>query len=128
MRVEAEQWAHDHFEAIGEPICWRRYTDPVLAYRKIGDSLTVVVSGSTEKDGRRWLHVSASRPSKLPNWEDMREVKNTFIGRDRKAIQVLPPQAEYVNDHPYVLHLWACVDDDGLPDFRKVGPRGELTI
>lgn len=119
--VEAEDWAHAHFAALGTPINWYRHEEPFLAYRKIGDKVTVIVSGSTEADGRRWLHVSVSRPSRLPSWEDLREVKDTFIGRDRKAIQVLPPASEYVNIHPHVLHLWACVDDDGLPDFRKDG-------
>jgi len=121
LTVEAEDWAFRHFADLGVPLNWHRYESPFLSYRKIADKVTVIVSGSTEADGRRWLHVSVSRPSRLPTWDDLREVKDTFIGRDRKAIQVLPPAAEYVNIHPNVLHLWACLDDDGLPDFRKEG-------
>lgn len=79
--------------------------------------LTVIASGATELDGRRWWHVSVAHPRRLPTWEELREVKDLFIGRDRKAIQVLPRQAEYVNIHPHCLHLWHCLDDDGLPYF-----------
>lgn len=117
--VPAEAWAEGFF--AGQRINWTRYDEPFTCFRKIGDSLSVIVSGSTEADGRRWAHVSLSRPSRLPSWDDVREVKDAFIGRDRKAIQVLPPEAEYVNIHPHVLHLWCCLDGDGLPDFRKDG-------
>lgn len=55
---------------------------------------------------------------KLPSWKDLRDVKDVFIG-NRKAIQVFPVAAEYVNIHPNVLHLFACLDDDGLPDFTS---------
>lgn len=83
--------------------------------------LTVICSAARERDGRRWLHVSLARRSDLPSWEDFREVKDLFIGPERRAIQVLPPENEYVNENPFCLHLWACLDDDGLPDFRKRG-------
>jgi len=79
--------------------------------------LIVIVSASVEGDCKRWLHVSLSRATSIPSWEDVREVKDAFIGTDRKAIQVLPRASEYVNINPYVLHLWHCVDGDGLPDF-----------
>jgi len=128
VHLYAEDWADRFFRDIGVPLAWRRYEDPFLCFRKIGDNLAVIASGATEKDGRRWLHVSLSRPSRLPSWEDLREVKDTFIGKDRKAVQVLPPEAEYVNRHPHVLHLWSCFDGDVLPDFRREGPDGRPTI
>lgn len=70
-----------------------------------------------ELDGRVWLHVSASRGSRLPSYADLVEVKELFIGRERKAVQVFPSRAEHVNIHPHALHLWHCVDGDVLPDF-----------
>ncbi len=81
--------------------------------------LTVITSIDNELDGKFWLHVSVSRKSRLPSWEDLRYVKDEFIGKDKKAMQVLPPQAEYVNIHDYVLHLWHCIDGDPLPDFTR---------
>lgn len=89
-------------------------------YQHITRSLFVICSAAEYSDGKRWLHVSCSLPDRPPPWMDLRLVKDTFIGTDRKAIQVFPVQSEYVNLHPFVLHLWACLDGDGLPDFRNV--------
>jgi hypothetical protein len=72
--------------------------------------------------GEEWHHVSASYHNRLPTWEDMREVKETFCGKDREAYMVLPPADRYVNDNSYVLHLWCCLDGPVLPDFRRMGP------
>lgn len=94
-------------------------TEISSAWRKIGDDLMVLVSQSLESDDKVWLHVSMSRPTSLPSWGDVRRVKDAFIGRDAKAIQVLPKAAEYVNIHPNVLHLFHCLDGDVLPDFRR---------
>lgn len=120
-RVEAEDWAMDLVRDIGIPLRWQVFQSPTLHYRKLGDNLLVMWSARKESDGRRWVHVSCSRPSKLPSWEDLREVKDTFIGRDRRALQVLPPAAEYINIHPHCLHLWSCLDGEPVPDFRIAG-------
>lgn len=85
------------------------------------DGLCVISSACREGDGKRWIHVSASRQNRLPTWADLRDVKNLFIGRDRLAIQVLPREEDYYNFHPYCLHLYSCVDGDPVPDFRKDG-------
>lgn len=83
------------------------------------NGLLVFASASVELDGKRWLHVSVSRRSRLPSWEDLRAVKDAFIGRDRTALQVLPPAAKHVNIHAYCLHLWSCLDGDPTPDFTR---------
>src|SRR5687767_12864978 len=88
---EIEDWAEDLVRAIGAPLQWTVHRDPTLHYRKIGDNLLVVWSASRERDGRRWIHASCSRPSKMPSWEDVREMKDVFIGKGRRALQVLPP-------------------------------------
>lgn len=75
------------------------------AYRN-GGGLKVIES-IAEHDGRLWRHVSVSRATRLPSWDDLKVVKAAFIGGDRPAIQVLPSLAEYVNLHPHCLHLWA---------------------
>lgn len=85
------------------------------------DRLRVIFTGTTESDGKRWLHLSASFPNRLPNWDELKLVKDMFIGRDKLAVQVLPRAEEYVNCHPYALHLWTCLDGDPVPDFRKEG-------
>jgi hypothetical protein len=74
-------------------------------------------------DGRIWVHTSAcGRRGEnswfLPDWEDMKRVKHDFIGPDRWAYQVFPAEKDYVNKHPYVLHLYALLEGEpALPDF-----------
>lgn len=89
------------------------------AYRNEMTGLAVIISAAKELDGRRWLHLSVSRSNRLPTWDDLKLVKDVFMGRERKVIQVLLPASEYVNIHPFVLHLWACMDGDPLPDFTR---------
>ena len=75
-------------------------------------------------DGHLWLHVSAcgrtgERRFYLPSWEEMKRVKQDFLG-DVWAYGVLPPARDYVNDHPSVLHLFARMDGaSALPDFTR---------
>ncbi len=84
-------------------------------------ALRAFVSASLEADGKRWLHVSTSRKDRMPNWTEFRAVKDLFIGLDKLAVQVFPPQSQYVNFHPNALHLWHCLDGDPVPDFRTDG-------
>jgi hypothetical protein len=83
------------------------------------NGIRVLISWDSFSDGKNWLHVSLSRRNRLPSWEDIKEVKHLFVGPKKKAIQVFPSEDEYVNCHPYVLHLWHCIDGDSLPDFRR---------
>jgi hypothetical protein len=110
-RVLPASWREDH-----------KVISPKMAvYMHRRAPLVVLLSCTRYRDERRWLHASVSHENRLPNWEDLREVKDVFIGRDKRALQVLPAAEEYVNIHPRVLHLWHCVDGDGLPDFRVGG-------
>lgn len=83
------------------------------------DGLQVICSADTEQDGKVWLHVSFSRRNRLPSYGDMIRVKDAFIGPKKKAIMVLPADSEYVNIHPFCLHLFHCLEDDPLPDFTQ---------
>lgn len=69
-----------------------------------------VLASEDHIDGKRYVHLSLSLPDRLPSWYDVRLVKRDFIGPDKEAVQVLPPEEEYVNCHPYCLHLWHCLD------------------
>ena len=53
-----------------------------------------------------WEHVSVSCKNRCPNWEEMSFIKNLFWGEDETVIQFHPKKSEYVNQHPFVLHLW----------------------
>lgn len=86
-------------------------------WKNLRTGQAVIASVSREPDGRRWLHVSTSFAARLPSYAELCEVKRLFIGADRRALQLFVPTAEHVNIHPHTLHLWHCVDGDGLPDF-----------
>lgn len=81
--------------------------------------LVVIESTATEKDGKKWYHVSLSRKSRLPSYDDMKVVKDHFIGKHNHAIQVFAPESEHVNLHSYCLHLWHCLEGSPLPDFTQ---------
>jgi len=81
--------------------------------------------------GSLWAHLSVgaqnAKPKRVPTWEELGWCKRYFLG-DRKAIQVLPPRAEYVNDNPHVLHLFVALERDPLPDFRHRTLEGVLGL
>jgi hypothetical protein len=69
-----------------------------------------------------WYHVSFSRRGEMPNYRDVKLVKDYWFGDDRWAIQVHPKASEHVNIAPTCLHLWNCLEDGfHLPDFRTHG-------
>lgn len=90
------------------PDCWSRIVRRVRGecWGEPG-GLRVIASRDTMVDSSTWLHVSVSRQDRLPSWEDLRRIKDEFVGRSEIAIQVLPPDREYVDCHPYCLHLWS---------------------
>jgi hypothetical protein len=66
-------------------------------------------------DGEGWEHVSVSIPNlaghpqfkgRLPIWNQMNFIKDKFWAKEDCVIQFHPPKSEYVNCHPFVLHLW----------------------
>lgn len=85
------------------------------------DGMTVITEVA-EYQKRLWLHVSCAHPDRLPSWADLREAKTVFCGPKRLALSIMPSEAEYVNIHPYVLHLWCPLDHNPIPDFRRYSP------
>ena len=65
--------------------------------------------------GQDWLHVSVSRRSRLPSYDDLKKIKRDFIGDDRAAYQAFPKASEHVNLHEFCLHLWCPTDHDPFP-------------
>lgn len=64
---------------------------------------TLKVIASIDND---WEHVSISLTNRNPNWEEMCHVKNLFWDEEEMCIQFHPKKSEYVNAHPYCLHIW----------------------
>lgn len=53
-----------------------------------------------------WEHVSVSTTIRCPTWEEMCYVKSKFWDPEDVLIQFHPAETEYVNNHPYCLHMW----------------------
>ena len=68
-----------------------------------GKSFFVIASS----DGG-WEHVSVSpkNQKRCPTWEEMCVVKDMFFEPEEAVMQLHPAHSEYVNNHPYCLHLW----------------------
>lgn len=56
--------------------------------------------------GGGWDHVSVSRRDRCCTWEEMCQIKDIFFNENECVVQYHPPKSEYVNRHPYCLHLW----------------------
>ena len=85
-----------------------------------GRKFTLIVS-IARYDGLPWLHASMAGPGRVPTWQEMADLKAWVVGSEGIAYQVMPPTSEYVNDHPFVLHLWAPLGHRPTPDFRHGG-------
>lgn len=63
--------------------------------------------------GLGWEHISVSTYKKaIPSWEIMCRVKDLFWLPEETVVQYHPAKADYVNDNPYVLHLWRWTDGE----------------
>jgi hypothetical protein len=43
---------------------------------------------------------------RCPIWEEMCMIKNIFWKPEKCVVQYHPPEKEYINLHPFCLHLW----------------------
>lgn len=124
LRFLSEEEEESYLPAV-LPAGWTRIPADGPAFQNVGGlgplrGVRVLVSVSIEEDGRRWMHVSVSRPTRCPSWEDMDATKRIFIGDHRVAYQVHPPRAEHYDLNRTVLHLWAPVEGDPpLPNFLR---------
>lgn len=78
---------------------------------KIGTTPLKIVVAPFDSE-MEWEHVSASLPNRCPTWEEMCFVKHLFFEDHETVIQFHPPLSEYVNNHPYCLHLWRNKKDE----------------
>ena len=112
-RVRDGQYASDtHYGLAG---CFR-----LIAPK--GGILMVMSSGPN--DGTGWEHVSVSANKRTPTWEEMCFVKDQFWTEHEMVVQYHPPASEYVNFHPYCLHMWKAVGMSiPMPPALLVGPK-----
>ena len=85
-------------------------------YGKNGDNhngmFKVFVNGKSffciVSNGGGWEHVSVSMTNqkRCPSWEEMCAIKDIFFEPEEVVVQYHPKKSDYVNNHPYCLHLW----------------------
>lgn len=75
-----------------------------------GGILQVIVSSASEEYA--WDHVSVSMPNRCPNWPEMSWIKSLFFDDEETVMQLHPPKSQYVNNHPYCLHLWRPIKEN----------------
>jgi hypothetical protein len=107
------------------PPSWTLVEEILNGAAFVRGSIQVLMSVARYEDGNIWIHASAcGRRGKkdfyLPSFEELKRVKNDFIGADRWAYQVFPDEKHYVNQHPCVLHLFSLFENrPALPDFTR---------
>ena len=62
--------------------------------------------------GGGWEHVSVSLARRCPTWEEMCMIKDIFWGEEECVVEYHPPRSQYVNRHPYCLHLWKKIGEE----------------
>lgn len=79
-----------------------------------GEPLRIIASS-----GGGWEHLSVSRETnRCPNWPEMEWVKRQFFEEHECAMQLHPPQADYINGawpggaSQYTLHIWRPLNVD----------------
>jgi hypothetical protein len=75
----------------------------VFSIRVPGEEYMLLVIAS---DGFGWEHVSVSMHERCPTWDEMCMVKSLFWDSEDTVMQLHPPESQWVNNHPYCLHLW----------------------
>jgi hypothetical protein len=116
-------------------IYYSKHGDPrgVFHLHFHGNKLLCIATDGREckPDEPVWEHVSItvrdrkSRPlTRPPAWDEMCVVKNAFWDEHEVVIQIHPAKADYVNNHPYCLHLWRPVNERiPTPPYYFVGPK-----
>jgi hypothetical protein len=91
-----------------------------------GHVLKVMASDGNDQEAQGWEHVSVSCRYRTPTWREMNWVKDQFWNEEEVVFQLHPKKSEYVNCHPYCLHMWRHkVVPCPCPPSIFVGPPGE---
>lgn len=93
--------------APGSP--YGHFTIPIQSFK------LNVIAASASAFPYDWDHVSVSLPGRCPNWNEMCIIKDLFFSPDETVVQFHPKKSEYVDIHPYCLHLWQHSSGHNLP-------------
>lgn len=83
-----------------------------------------VIANEACAESEGWEHVSVSCQRRCPTWDEMCYVKNLFWAETELVVQFHPPKQDYVNCHPYCLHMWRNTREViSLPPTHLIGPK-----
>ena len=78
--------------------------------------------------GAGFEHCSVSLPTRCPSWEQMCAIKDAFWRDDEVCMQLHPAKKDYVNNHPYCLHIWRPINQEiPCPPSLMVGIKKNYT-
>lgn len=63
-------------------------------------------------------HMSISHESRLPTWDEIKQVRYDLLPRDRDFAMILPRPEHYINIHNYCFHLHEMTSQE-LPQVVK---------
>jgi hypothetical protein len=87
-----------------------------------GRELLIIASPGDADENIPWEHVSVSLPNRCPNWPEMSFVKDLFWDMEETVMQLHPPRSQWINQHPFCLHLWRPLNAEiPLPPRIAVG-------
>lgn len=87
-----------------------------------GSDLHIIASPGDANESIPWEHVSVSCQKRTPNWTEMCFVKDLFWHSEDTVMQLHPPKSQWINNHPFCLHLWRPLRDNiPLPPQIAVG-------
>jgi len=94
--------------AIAPPSVWENIEMAGNARMFAWGQLRILITDNDVYDEtmETWRHVSFSCKKRYPTWDELLAVRYEFFPPEAEVIQVFPPQVEYVNLHPFTLHMW----------------------
>lgn len=119
MRPEPNTRIERHRIAIPASLACRNTNTGAFLVPFNGSFLQVIAS-----DGGRWEHVSVvvRGENRTPTWEELSHIKSLWWDDAECVVQYHPPNSEYINNHPYCLHLWRPTEAEiPLPPTYMVG-------
>lgn len=108
---EKYRTAQRKFGIKGEPFGAFQIPSPDRSRITKTDLMVIATCGM---EGAEWEHVSVRAvknfngkiKNMLPTWDEMCFIKSLFWDDEDVVMQLHPKKSEYVNNHPFVLHLW----------------------
>ena len=74
--------------------------------------------------GGGFEHCSVSMPTRCPSWDQMCAIKEAFWQDDECCMELHPAKKDYINNHPYCLHIWKPINQEiPMPPSLMVGKK-----